>query len=109
MQYDAILGPDDVLPDRPFTDVANTVHEVGVMRTMLEYERERARQWKQEGDGRVGQHAAAERDADGHRHLLVVPDTGRLIEAGDVTAVGFFGRPRGEAGHAVLFELEGGL
>jgi hypothetical protein len=106
MQYDAILGPDDVLPERPFTDAAYTEHEVGVMRTMLEYERERARQWEREGDGGVGQHAAAERDSEGHRHLLVVPDTGKLIGASDVTAIGFFGRPREDADHAVLFELE---
>lgn len=106
MQYDAILGPDDVLPERPFTDVANTMHEVGVMRMMLEYERERARRWEQEGDRRAAQHTAAERDSEGHRHLLVVPDTGRLIEASDISAVGFFGRPREDADHTVLFELE---
>lgn len=106
MHYDAILGPDEVLPDRPFTDVANTEHELTVMRTMLEYERERAREWKRDGVERVPQHVAAERDAEGHRHLLVVPDTGALIAAKDVSAVGFFGRPRDDADHGVLFELE---
>jgi hypothetical protein len=106
MQYDAILGPDDVLPERPFTDAANTMHEVEIMRRMLEYERQRGREWEQDGVERVPQHVAAERDAEGHRHLLVVPDTGALIRAKDVTAVGFFGRPRDDADHAILFELE---
>jgi hypothetical protein len=106
MQYDAILGPDDVLPDRPFTDVANTMREVDVMRRMLEYERKRARDWERDGVERVPQHIAAERDEEGHRHLLVVPDTKALIAANDVSAVGFFGRPRDDADHGVLFELE---
>lgn len=106
MQYDAILGPEDVLPDRPFTDITNTEHEVEVMRTMLDYERDRARSWHREGDRRVPERVTAEHDSEGHRHLLVVPDTGRLIAASDFTAVGFFGRPREDVDHAVLFDLE---
>ena len=39
MEYAAVLGPDDVLTDRPFTDAANTMREVDVMRHMLVYER----------------------------------------------------------------------
>jgi hypothetical protein len=28
MEYSAILGPDDVLGERPFTDAGNTIREV---------------------------------------------------------------------------------
>src|SRR5215212_766569 len=69
MEYAAVLGPDDVLSDRPFTDAANTMREVDVMRHMLLHERERALEW-------VG------------------------------TAVGFFGSPRDDVDHGVLFALE---
>jgi hypothetical protein len=98
------VGPDDVVPGKPFTDARHTFREADVMRVMLGREREWARAWADENGGRG--HIAREPDEEGRRHLLVVPDVGALQAAHDVTAVGFFGRPRGEVDHAVLFDLE---
>ena len=42
VQYEAILGPEEVLSERPFTDAENTTREVDVMRYMLEEEREQS-------------------------------------------------------------------
>lgn len=103
MEYAAVLGPDDVLGERPFTDAENTMREVDVMRAMLADERERAREWATQEPGR---HVLREHDAEGRRHLIVVPDTGRLLAAETLTAVGFFSRPREGVDHGVLFSLE---
>ncbi|HEX5469883.1 MAG TPA: hypothetical protein VFW80_12635 [Gaiellaceae bacterium] len=103
MRYSAVLGPDDVLGEKPFTDAENTMREVGVMGRMLIHERERARQWAAAEPRR---HIIREHDAEGHRHLIVVPDTGRLLETETLTAVGFFGSPRDDVDHEVLFALE---
>src|SRR6185312_13401282 len=102
MEYEAVLGPDDVLTDRPFTDAANTMREVDVMRDMLLYERGRALEWI---DIDLGSHTIREHDEEGRRHLIVIPDTGRLLETEDLTAVGFFGNPREDVDHGVLFAL----
>ena len=69
MEYAAVLGPDDVLTDRPFTDAANTMREVDVMRHMLVYERSRALEWI---DIDPGSHTIREHDEEGHRHLIVI-------------------------------------
>src|SRR5215211_7950753 len=103
MEYAAVLGPDDVLSDRPFTDAANTMREVDVMRHMLLHERERALEWV---DIDLGSHIIREYDDEGHRHLIVIPDTGRLLESEELTAVGFFGSSRDDVDHGVLFALE---
>jgi hypothetical protein len=103
MEYSAVLGPDDVLREKPFTDAANTEREVGVMQQMLVHERERASEWAALPPSR---HIIREHDAEGHRHLIVVPDTGRLLESEGLTAVGFFSRPREDVDHDVLFSLE---
>jgi hypothetical protein len=105
MDYQAVLGPEDLLSDRPFTNPENTEREVGVMQTMLEYERQLARGWRAAEDApeRV---VSNENDESGLRHLLVVPDTAALAEASDVTAIGFFGKARESVDHAVLFGLE---
>jgi len=103
MEYAAVLGPDDVLTDRPFTDAANTMREVDVMRHMLVYERSRALEWI---DIDPGSHTVREHDEEGHRHLIVIPDTGRLLETENLTAVGFFGNPRDDVDHGILFSLE---
>ena len=104
MNYDAIVEADELLAGKPFTDPENTEREVGVMRQMLEHERERARAWR-DGDA-DGEHIVREHDEEGHRHLIVVPDTRSLLDAEDVTAVGFFARPRDEVDHTILFDLE---
>jgi hypothetical protein len=103
MRYSAVLGPDDVLGEKPFTDAANTRREVEVMGRMLVHERERAREW---AAAEPSEHIIREHDAEGHRHLIVVPDTGRLLETETLTAVGFFGSPREDVDHEVLFTLE---
>jgi hypothetical protein len=104
MRYQAIVGPDDIVPGKPFTDSEHTTREAETMRVMLEREREWARSWASNGGERA--HIAREPDEDGRRHLLVVPDVVALQEARDVTAVGFFSRPREEVDHEILFSLE---
>jgi hypothetical protein len=104
MRYEAILGPDDVLSERPFTDPANTEREVEVMQSMLEHERGLAAGWA--GNGSPRELVSREHDEEGHRHLLVVPSTRALVEAENVAAIGFFGRPRDGVDHSILFALE---
>lgn len=104
MRYAAVLGPEDVLPERPFTDPANTEREAESMRRILAWERELAHGWAGEEGTRA--HVGRDLDANGRRHLLVVPDTRALVEAADVTAIGFFSRPREGVDHGILFELE---
>jgi hypothetical protein len=100
MRYDAVLGPDDVLADRPFCDPWVTAREAEIMRAMVERERELVRSWP--SDRRV----LRERDATGRRLLLVAPDADRLRAATDPTAVGFFSRPREGVDSTILFKLE---
>jgi hypothetical protein len=106
MQYEAILGPEEVLSERPFTNAENTLREVEVMRYMLEEERELARGWAEARDDAPQDFVVREQDAEGRRHLLVVPSTRSIVEAADVTAIGFFGRVREDVDHAILFGLE---
>lgn len=106
MQYEAVLGPEDVLSERPFTNAENTVREVDVMRYMLEEERELARGWAEAGDDAPQDFVVREQDEEGRRHLLVVPSTRSIVAAADVTAIGFFGRVREDVDHSILFGLE---
>ena len=103
MEYSAVLGPQDVLSEKPFTDATNTMREVDVMRHMLIHERQRALEWVGIDPGR---HVIREHDDEEHRHLIVIPDTGKLLETENLTAVGFFSNPRDDVDHSVLFELE---
>ena len=100
------LGPDETVPGRPFADPVHSRQDEEVLRRLLGNERERARfladDWL-EGRKDV---IIRETDPEGHRHLLVVPDTRALLEARNPTVVGFFGRPRLDADVSVLFELE---
>jgi hypothetical protein len=105
MSPDEVLGPDDVIHDRPFTDTAHTRREVAVMQAMLDGLRARARAWLRAAD-QARERLVRELDDEGHRHLLLVLDTDALVTATGLTAVGFFGRPRSDVDHAVLFELE---
>jgi hypothetical protein len=106
MDYQAVLGPEDVLPERPFTDPANTELEADVMRGMLDHERDLARAWQEAGSDAPAQIVSNEQDEAGRRHLLVVPATRAFFDAADVTAIGFFGRARESVDHAILFGLE---
>src|SRR6187551_2956968 len=100
MEYSAVLGADEVLSDKPFTDAAYTMREVDVMRHMLLHERERALQWI---DIDPGSHIIREYDDEGHRHLIVIPDTRRLLETENLTAVGVCGGQRDDVDHGILF------
>jgi hypothetical protein len=103
MEFSAVLGPDDVLEEKPFTDATNTLREVDVMRRMLLHERQRALEWVGIDPGR---HIIREHDEEGHRHLICIPDTGKLLETENLTAIGFFSAPRDDVEHDVLFTLE---
>jgi hypothetical protein len=106
MDYQAVLGPDEVLEEKPFTNADNTEREVDVMQFMLEEERELAQAWARSGDDAPAQVVMKEPDPEGRRHLLVVPNVRALVEASEFTAVGFFGKPRDDVDHGVLFGLE---
>jgi hypothetical protein len=106
MEYQAVLGPDDVLDEKPFTNADNTQREVDVMRIMLEEERELAQTWANEGEEAPPEIVIKDPDAEGRRHLLVVPNVQALVNASEFSAVGFFGKPRDDVDHGVLFELE---
>jgi hypothetical protein len=106
MEYGAILGPEEVLSERPFTNAENTIRELDVMRYMLEEERELARGWAEAGDHAPQHFLVREQDEEGRRHLLVVPSTRSIVEAADVSAIGFFGRVREDVDHSILFGLE---
>jgi hypothetical protein len=100
-----ILAPDEVVPGKPFTDPDWSLRDEEALCRLLQHERARARAWADNG-GASTSAVIRELDADGLRHLLVVPDTRALVEARDLTVVGFFGRPRKEADEPLLFELE---
>jgi hypothetical protein len=106
MTAEVMLGPEETVPGKPFVDPVHTRHDEEVLGRLLRNERERALfladDWL-EGRKDV---IIRETDPDGHRHLLVVPDTRALLEARNPTVVGFFGRPRQDADVSVLFDLE---
>jgi hypothetical protein len=106
MEYQALLGPADVLEDKPFTNAENTERELDVMQFMLEEERELAQRWARNGEAAPAQVVMKDPDPEGRRHLLVVPNVPALVEAEEFTAVGFFGKPREDVDHDVLFTLE---
>jgi hypothetical protein len=106
VEYQAVLGPDDVLEEKPFTHADNTEREVDVMRIMLEEERNLANSWAQAGDDAPAEVVLKDPDAEGRRHLLVVPSVQALVNAKEFSAVGFFGKPRDDVDHDVLFALE---
>jgi hypothetical protein len=99
---DAVLGPDDRLPDRTFTSPEETGGDLLIMTRMLALERGIALTWGPDVDGP----GITEGTSEGSRQLLAVPDGRALLSARDVTAVGFFGRLRADVDHAVLFEHE---
>ena len=100
--FASVLGPEDRLPDRPFTDPEETRDDLLVMSRMLALEREIALTWGPDIDGP----GISEQASESRRQLLAVPDGRALLRARDITAVGFFGRLREDVDHAVLFEHE---
>jgi hypothetical protein len=97
-----LLGAQERLPARPFTDPERTLADARVMNRMLRRLRREARSWP-------GWRAPVELlkyTRAGCRHWLVVPDAPTLAGARDVTVVGFFGDQRPGMNHAVIYQLE---
>jgi hypothetical protein len=100
------LGPGEEVPGKPFADPIRVERDQEALRHLLAHERERARAWVDDLPGSTKDVLVRETDAEGHRHLLVVPDTRALLDAPDPMVVGFFGRPRADADLPLLFQLE---
>ena len=81
MAVEIELGPDEVVPDRPFVDPSHTHREEEALRLLLAHQRERARAWSDEPFETRRDVVIMETDAVGLRHLLVVPETHALIQA----------------------------
>jgi hypothetical protein len=97
-----LLGAEERLPARPFTDPERTLADAKVMDRMLGRLRREARSWP-------GWRTSVELfkyTRAGSRHWLVVPDVPALGGARDVTAVGFFGDQRSGMNHAAIYRLE---
>jgi hypothetical protein len=99
-----MLGPAEILEERPFTHPSHTEREAGLMQDALRELRSRAKAWVHGGARRAV--LVREQDDRGHRHLIVVPDTRNLLESNGLTAIGFFGNPRPGVDHGLLFQLE---
>ena len=100
------LGAAEIVEGRSFTDPGHTKREEDALRRLLEHERSRARAWAADDAAHATDVVVAETDPEGLRHLFVVPDTRALLDAESPTVVGFFGRPREDTDHTILFGLE---
>ena len=99
------LARDTVADGRPFTAPAHTAHETAVMQEMLERLRAVARGWL-ESPPAGSDFLVLEPDAAGLRTWIRVPDRTALLDANELTAVGFFGRSRTDVDQTVIHELE---
>jgi hypothetical protein len=106
MATEVVLGPDETVAAKPFSDPVHTGRDEAALRRLLDHERERARVWADDPLGPPRNVLVRETDPEGRRHLLVVPDSEALLDAPSPTVVGFFGRPREDADGSLLFELE---
>jgi len=97
-----LLGAQERLPARPFTDPERTRADAEVMDRMLQRLRCQARSW---AGGRTSVEILEYTHA-GCRHWLVVPDASALRGARDVTVVGFFGDQRPGMDHSAIYRLE---
>jgi hypothetical protein len=97
-----LLGAQERLPARPFTDPERTLADAQVMDRMLQRLRHEARSWP---DPQTSVEIRKYTDA-GCRHWLVVPDVPALRAAQDATAVGFFGDQRPGMDHSAIYRLE---
>ena len=102
MQGLEVLGAQERLPARPFTDPERTLADGRVMDRMLGRLRREARSWRADrASVELLKYTRA-----GCRHWLVVPDGPALAGARDVTAIGFFGDQRPGMDHAAIYRLE---
>ncbi len=106
MATEILLGPEETVAGKPFSDPVHTRRDEAALRRLLDHERERAGAWANDVLDPPRDVLVHETDAEGRRHLLVVPDVEALLGAPSPTVVGFFGRPREDADGSVLFELE---
>jgi hypothetical protein len=97
-----MLGAQERLPARPFTDPEHTLADGKVMGRMLGHLRRAARSWP--ADRAPVELLTFTRAS--CRHWLVVPDVPALAGARDVIAVGFFGDQRPGMDHAAIYQLE---
>ncbi|HXY43767.1 MAG TPA: hypothetical protein VEH29_06240 [Acidimicrobiales bacterium] len=102
MRYTQVLGVDDHVPDRPFTNPEGTRADARVMGRMLDRLRSEAPSLRR-GRLPVERH---EPDQDGNLHWIVVPRPAALLSAGELTTVGFFGDLRSGVDHADIYQLE---
>ncbi len=100
------LGPEETVAGKPFVDPVHVREDERALREVCAHQRERARVWAHDPLGCPTDVVVRETDPEGRRHLLVVPDARALLDADCPMVVGFFGRPRADADHARLFELE---
>ena len=96
-----MLGAEERLPARPFTDPERTLADARVMDRMLQGLRRETRSWPGRRTSVELRYTRA-----GRLHWLVVPSVPALNGAHDVTAVGFFGDQRPGMDHAALYQLE---
>ena len=100
------LAPDETVAGKPFADPRHTRGDAEALRRLCVEERQRALVWADHPRRCPRNVVIRETDPEGRRHLLVVPDARALVDARNPTVVGFFGRPRPDADHALLFDLE---
>ena len=100
------LGPREPRGGHEFARLAASRSDIPLMADMLARERAAARTWVVEN---ATGPRVSERADDDRRQLLVAPDSVALVEARDVTAVGFFGQLRQGVDHTILFDLEARL
>jgi hypothetical protein len=102
VQRHELLGAQERLPARPFTNPERTLADAKVMDRMLQRLRREARSWP----GRQTSVEILKYSRAGCRHWLVVPDVPALRGARDVTVVGFFGDQRPGMDHSAIYRLE---
>ena len=94
--------------ERPFTAPENTERVLQVMLAMLRRECLLASTWLERAPEGLGA-LVRERDAEGRRHWIRVPDREALLAASEMAFVGFFGHARDDVDHKLVHTLEGGI
>jgi hypothetical protein len=100
-----ILGPEEPVPDRPFTHYQASVADVATMRWMAGHLRSLAA-GSAGGKQPVYTHQL---DDNGATHRIVVPRWESLRADSDIIAVGFFGQTRPDVNHSPIMDLENEL